>query len=101
MRYDIHKTEAFDKWLKNLRDRKAVLAITQRLNRAVLGNFGDTKAVGGGVFEMRIFFGPGYRLYYTISNGTILLLLLGGDKSTQQNDIRKAKELAGSLGSTP
>jgi len=63
MRYEIEKTELFDKWLKKLRDRKAVLAITQRLDRAIIGNFGDVAPVGEGVSEMRIFVGPGYRLY--------------------------------------
>ena len=97
MKYEIERTEPFDKWLKNLKDRKAVLAITQRLNRAALGNFGDTKVLGDGVYEMRIFLGPGYRLYYTIRNGVIILLLLGGDKSSQEKDIDLAKKIAGSL----
>ena len=97
MKYEIEKTETFDKWLKNLKDRKAVLAITQRLNRATLGNFGDIKALGDGVYEMRFFLGPGYRLYYTIRNGVIILLLLGGDKSSQEKDINIAKKIADSL----
>ena len=97
MKYEIEKTEPFDKWLKSLKDRKAVLAITQRLNRAALGNFGDTKALGDGVFEMRFFLGPGYRLYYTIRAGVIVLLLIGGDNSSQEKDIHLAKKIAGSL----
>ncbi len=97
IKYEIEKTETFDKWLKNLKDRKAVLAITQRLNRAALGNFGDIKALGEGVYEMRIFLGPGYRMYYTIRNGVILLLLLGGDKSSQEKDIHMAKKISDSL----
>ena len=97
MKYEIEKTETFDKWMKNLKDRKAVLAITQRLNRAALGNFGDIKALGDGVYEMRFFLGPGYRLYYTIRNGVIILLLLGGDKSSQEKDINMAKKIADSL----
>jgi putative addiction module killer protein len=97
MKYEIEKTETFDKWLKNLRDRKAVLAITQRLNRAALGSFGDIKALGDGVYEMRLFLGPGYRLYYTIRNSVIILLLLGGDKSSQEKDINIAKKIADTL----
>lgn len=94
MRYEIEKTEIFDRWLLKLRDRKAVLAITQRLDRAIVGNFGDVAPVGEGVSEMRIFVGPGYRLYYTIRKNTIILMLCGGDKSTQGKDIKKAKKMA-------
>ena len=84
--------------MKYLKDRKAVLAITQRLNRAALGNFGDIKALGDGVYEMRLFLSPGYRLYYTILNSVIILLLLvGGDKSSQEKDIHMAKKIADSL----
>lgn len=93
MIYEIAATEIFDKWLKKLRDRKAVLAIASRLDRAKLGNFGDVKSVGDGICEMRIFTGPGYRLYYVIRNGQIILLLCGGDKSTQESDIEKAKNI--------
>ena len=94
MRYEIEKTEVFDKWLKKLRDRKAVLAIAKRLDRAITGNFGDVSPVGEGINEMRIFVGPGYRLYYTIRKHTIILMLCGGDKSTQEKDIQKAKKIA-------
>ena len=94
MRYEIEKTEVFDKWLKKLRDRKAVLAIAKRLDRAITSNFGDVAPVGEGISEMRIFVGPGYRLYYTIRKHTIILMLCGGDKSTQEKDIQKAKKIA-------
>ena len=94
MRYEIEKTEIFDRWLLKLRDRKAVLAITQRLDRATVGNFGDVAPVGEGVSEMRIFVGPGYRLYYTIRKNIIILMLCGGNKSTQEKDIKKAKKMA-------
>ncbi len=77
-----------------MRDRKAVFAITQRLDRAIVGNFGDFAPVGECVSEMRIFVGPGYRLYYTIRKNTIILMLCGGDKSTQRKDIKKAKKMA-------
>jgi putative addiction module killer protein len=94
MQYEIEKTEEFDAWLKNLRDRKAVLAIAKRLDRASLGNFGDIAPIGGGVSEMRLFIGPGYRLYYTMRGCRIILMLAGGDKSSQASDIKKAKALA-------
>lgn len=97
MRFEIEKTEVFDKWLKKLRDRKAVLGIATRLDRVITGNFGDVSSVGEGVSEMRIFVGPGYRLYYTIRHDTIILMLCGGDKSTQEKDIKKAKKMAKSV----
>jgi putative addiction module killer protein len=94
MQYELETTEIFNKWLQKLRDRQAVLAITKRLGRAKLGNFGDVAPVGSGVSEMRFFIGPGYRLYYVIRGGKIIVMLCGGDKSTQEKDIKKAKELA-------
>jgi putative addiction module killer protein len=87
----------FDRWLKRLRDRRAVVAIVVRLNRAQAGNLGDCKPVGGGVCEMRIRTGPGYRLYYTIRNRKLIVMLCGGDKSTQRSDIAKAKEMEETL----
>jgi len=80
--------------LKNLRDRQAVLAISLRLTRIAVGNFGDAKPVGSGVYELRLFTGPGYRVYYTMKGGAVVLLLIGGEKSTQERDIEKAKKLA-------
>lgn len=97
MEYEITITETFDKWLRKLRDRRAVLAISSRINRAQLGNFGDSEPVGSGISEMRIFIGKGYRIYFTVKDGQIIILLCGGDKSTQQKDIKKAKELAQKL----
>ena len=94
MNYEIHTTEVFDKWTAKLKDRQAAMAIALRLARVASGNFGDTKIIGDGVSELRIFVGPGYRIYYTIRNNEIVILLCGGDKSTQQNDIKQAKELA-------
>ena len=94
MRYEVEKTEVFDKWLKNLRDRKAILTIAKRIDRAIAGNFGDVAPVGEGVSEMRIFVGPGYRLYYTVRQRTIIFMLCGGNKSTQEKDIKKAKKMA-------
>ena len=98
MIYEVETTSAFDKWLKKLCDRKAVLAVAARLDRAKLGNFGDVKSVGSEVNEMRIFVGPGYRLYYVIRDGRIILLLCGGNKSTQERDIKKAKTMVKQLG---
>lgn len=97
MRYEIQRTDAFDKWLKKLRDRRAVLAIANRIDRAILGNFGDVEPVGEGVSEMRIFVGKGYRVYFCITGSELIVLLCGGDKSTQQKDIKKAKQLAKDL----
>ena len=97
MNYEIHTTEVFDKWSAKLKDRQAAMAIALRLARVASGNFGDTKVIGDGVSELRIFVGPGYRIYYTIRNNEIVILLCGGDKSTQQNDIKQAKELAKNL----
>jgi putative addiction module killer protein len=97
MNYEIHTTEVFDKWTAKLKDRQAAMAIALRLARVASGNFGDTKVIGDGVSELRIFVGPGYRIYYTIRNNEIVILLCGGDKSSQQNDIKQAKELAKNL----
>jgi putative addiction module killer protein len=94
MEFKIKKTKKFDTWLKQLRDRKAVLNILQRIDRASLGNFGDHEPVGSGVYEMRLHTSPGYRVYYTIRDNKIIFLLQGGNKSTQKKDINKAKTLA-------
>jgi putative addiction module killer protein len=88
----IHRTDEFDGWLRTLPPlpRSKVLV---RIDRAILGNFGDSQSVGGGVFEMRIDFGPGYRVYFAREGRTVYLLLIGGDKSTQQSDIDKARQI--------
>ena len=83
--------EPFRDWLYGLRDRAAFARITVRLDRVELGNFGFCKSVGNGVFELKIDYGPGYRVYYAISGKTVVLLLMGGDKSTQAKDIETAK----------
>ena len=83
--------EPFRDWLYGLRDRAAFARITVRLDRVELGNFGFCKSVGNGVFELKIDYGPGYRVYYAISGKTVVLLLIGGDKSTQIKDIESAK----------
>jgi putative addiction module killer protein len=85
-------TVPFAEWLDSLRDKKTKAKIKERLKRVSLGNLGDCKSVGGGVFELRIDYGPGYRVYYGQVGLIIVILLLGGDKSTQEQDIRKAQE---------
>jgi putative addiction module killer protein len=91
--YTIHQTAEFQEWLGNLADLKGRAKILVRIDRAILGNFGDTASVGEGVHEMRIDFGPGYRVYYAREGRVVYLLLRGGDKSTQQVDIRKAIQI--------
>jgi putative addiction module killer protein len=92
LRFD--KTEEFERWLLELRDQRATLRILSRLDSAAHGNFGDCEPVGEGVSEMRIHYGPGYRLYFMRKGDIVYLLLLGGDKSTQKRDIKRAIELA-------
>ena len=82
----------FERWLDALRDRQARARIKKRLDRIGLGNLGDFKPVGEGVMELRIDYGPGYRIYFAQSGTTIILLLFGGDKSTQDQDILRAKQ---------
>lgn len=90
-------TETFDAWLGSLRDKMAEKRIQARIRRAELGNFGDCEPVGEGVSEMRIHYGPGYRVYFTQRGMEIVILLAGGDKSTQPKDIKTALELARQL----
>ena len=93
----IRQTELYAKWFAKLRDTVAKARILVRLRRVSLGNFGDHRDLGDGVSELKFKFGPGYRIYYTVRNGEIVILLAGGDKSTQSNDISKAKELVRNL----
>ena len=97
MQYAIETTEEFDEWLDGLRDRKAAAIIAKRIVRVSGGLLGDVSPVGEGVSELRIDFGPGYRVYFVMRGQTIIVLLLGGDKSSQDRDIRKAKEMAADL----
>lgn len=91
---DLSQTAEFAKWLKRLKDIDARARINVRLKRiALTGNLGDTKPVGDGVYELRVDYGPGYRVCYSQRGKEILLLLIGGDKSSQQKDIEKAKKI--------
>lgn len=81
----------FVEWLRGLRDRQARARIMVRLNRLRLGNFGDCRSVGDGVFELRMMFGPGYRVYFGRDGERVVMLLCGGDKDTQQKDVELAK----------
>ena len=82
----------FSEWLDGLKDIAARAIIRKRLNRIRMGNFGNTRSVGEGVFELKIDFGPGYRVYYGLDGDTLVVLLCGGDKGSQEIDIRKANE---------
>ena len=91
---EIVKSEQFDVWLKNLRDLRARARIEARLLRLALGNAGDVRPVGEGVSELRINYGPGYRVYFAQHGQALVILLCGGDKSTQDRDIRDALQIA-------
>jgi putative addiction module killer protein len=91
---EIRQTETYRKWFDSLKDRNARMRIDIRIRRISLGNFGDVKPVGEGVSEIKIDYGPGYRIYFVQKKNTIIILLSGGDKSTQSRDIQKAHELA-------
>jgi putative addiction module killer protein len=93
----IEQTDEFANWLKSLRDIQARAKISARLRIAQHGNLGDCQPVGDGVSEMRIHFGPGYRLYFTRTGDIVYLLLSGGDKSSQKRDIKRAIEMAKTL----
>jgi putative addiction module killer protein len=89
----IRETDTYARWFARLKDREARARILVRIRRLSLGNAGDTKAVGGGVSELRIDYGPGYRVYFVRRGETLIVLLGGGDKSTQAADIRAALSL--------
>jgi len=91
------KSDIFDKWLTELKDPIGKAKIILRLDRAAQGNFGDCEPVGGGVSEMRIHYGPGYRVYFTRRGEMFYLLLSGGDKSTQKHDIKRAISMVNEL----
>ena len=92
--YNVQQTKKVSQWLIKLKDMRARIAIVRRIERVQSGNLGDVKSVGESVYEIRIDMGPGYRLYYMMRGDEIIILLVGGDKSTQQRDIEKAIEMA-------
>lgn len=91
--YEIKSTKNFSKWLSKLKDMKGRIAIVRRIERMEHDNFGDVKSVGTHISELRISTGPGYRVYFTKREEKIIILLVGGDKSTQSKDIKKAEAL--------
>ena len=91
---EVIKSRVFDAWLRGLKDRQARARIEARILRMSGGNPGDFRTLGGGLFEMRIDYGPGYRLYYLRASGVLVILLCGGDKSTQRADIDQARLIA-------
>ena len=97
MMIEIRKTEVFGRWLDGLRDIRARARVQARIERLASGHIGDAKPVGGGVSELRIDYGPGYRVYFTRRANVVVILLAGGDKRTQSADIKTAVRLAGNL----
>ena len=94
---EVRQTDAYLEWFGTLRDRSAKVRIDIRIRRLSLGNAGDVKPVGEGISELRVNYGPGYRVYFVQQGDICVVLLAGGDKSTQDQDIRKAKKLARDL----
>ena len=91
--YKVKKSTHFEKWMNSLKDLKGKITIARRIERMSNGNFGDAKSVGNGISELRITVGPAYRVYFTKLDDRLIVLLIGGDKSTQLKDITKAKML--------
>ena len=94
MMYTILRSATFDRWLSRLRDRQGVDRIVARLLAAEDGHLGDVRSVGSGVSEMRIQYGPGYRIYFITRGAELIVLLCGGDKDSQRRDIERAKRMA-------
>ncbi len=94
---EIRQTEVYARWFRRLRDRNAKARIDTRIRRLSLGNPGDVRPIGGGVSELRIDYGPGYRVYYLQRGEAVVVLLAGGDKDSQPRDVRRALELARGL----
>lgn len=87
------QTVQFKRWMGALRDRKGQTIIARRIERVAGGNLGDVKSLGGGLHELRIVFGPGYRIYFTFEGDVLILLLIGGDKASQSRDISAARKM--------
>lgn len=94
---EVRQTDTFSNWFARLRDRNARARIDMRIKRVQMGNFGDAKSVGGGVCELRVDYGPGYRVYFIQRGPVVVILLCGGDKRTQASDIAAAQDIARQL----
>ncbi len=92
MKYELRSTKQYAKWLTGIKDRQARNRILRRIDSMVIGSFGDHKTISTNLFELRMFFGPGFRVYYTIQGRDIIFLLAGGDKSSQKKDVAKARK---------
>lgn len=92
--YEFRQSATFSRWIAGLRDRQAKKLIAKRLIRVEQGFFGDAKSVGDGVHELKVHYGPGYRIYFQVRGNKIVLLLCGGDKNSQASDIAQAKAIA-------
>lgn len=95
--YTVRQTEEFQTWLDDLSDKRAQIRIAARLRLAEAGNLGDWAPAGGQVSELRVDFGPGYRLYFTRRGNLLIIMLAGGDKSSQKRDIKRARKIASEL----
>jgi putative addiction module killer protein len=95
--YTVLETDTFIDWVNSLRDRPTRIRLRRRLGKAVRGNLGDVKPVGDGIWELREFFGPGWRMYYLLRGELVIMMLGGGDKSSQASDIEAAKAIAKEL----
>jgi putative addiction module killer protein len=93
--YRIARTETFIRWFDAIRDRKGQTIIARRIERVAGGNLGDVKSLGGGLYELRIAFGPGYRIYFIFEDDVLVVLLTGGDKASQKRDIAAARAMIG------
>lgn len=94
---EVRTTAIFSRWFENLSDKRARIRIQMRIDRLELGHFGNTAFVGSGIYELRLFYGPGYRVYFVRRGDSLVLLLSGGTKGTQQTDIARAKAIARQL----
>ena len=92
--FEVIQSSTFRRWVRGLRDRRAVARINARLRNVSMGNMGDSRSVGEGIHEMRIHYGPGYRLYFIREGRSVVVLLCGGDKGSQSRDIERARRLA-------
>ena len=97
MMYFVEMTAAFDRWIRSVKSLESRARIIGRIDHIRFGHFGDFKPLGGDLFELRFFFGPGFRVYYTIRGDRVVFLLHGGDKSRQERDIEKAREILAGL----